>query len=144
MMIKFCSITTLPEKWRKHIYDNMSYENGGMRCYLDYNLPKCKLALKFLRKELVCWSIFCSLDLENDKRPFVGAWTVEKLRRQGHATHTVKSLLCKHGITSEQPINVYRMSTRRILARLRYNPIQVGWSLDKLQDWLKSNFDDRR
>lgn len=142
-MIQFCSITTLPLKLRKHIYNEMSWENGLMQYYLRYNLPKCKLALKFIKGHLVCWVLMCFLDYELDGRPFIGVWTAKDCRCRGYAQETISSLLHHMDILNTEEINVYRDSTYRILNRIGYIPIRQQWNHEWLKTWLQKNFSDR-
>ena len=138
-MISFCSITTLLPKYRQRILSEMSWTNGGMSYLLKHNAPRCKLALRFEGKQLVCWAIMCFLDYEKNGRPFVGAWTSEKNRRKNHAHDTIAALLDHLRFPTVSKISVYGMSIHRILKRIGYVATYQQWDEDKLRRWLNKN-----
>lgn len=132
-MIQFCSITTLPSKWRNYIRNKMSWENGGMNHYLCCNLPKCRLALNFKGQQLICWAMISFLDHEGNERPFVGAWTIERYRCKGYARKTIVALLNHIGFPLMGEINVYRTSIYRLLKKIGCIPILQKWDENKFK-----------
>lgn len=137
MAINFCSATTLLPKLCNHIRNEMSWENGGMNLILKYKLPKCKIALNFQKRRLVCWAIISLFGWEKNNRPFVGSWTLEDERRKGYAIETIKALLEHISFSSTQEINVYRISMYQIMHKIGYNPIFQNWNEDKQNKWFQ-------
>lgn len=98
---KTFKIRELPEKYKKYIHDNMSFQDGQIRYLLCFAEKRDEITLVFNRNDrIICWaSVSHKMSygkLMGSFRKQVMAWTDRRYRKRGLAQEAIKIVTEKH------------------------------------------------